>query len=892
MDVMKRRGFSLRHLAAGAVGGVLAAALVHPVGIPAAEADIGSPHTDAESPGTDVEPSQTDVASPQAAATPAQGDALVTNYSFEDGLTSWSLTDGYGEAADDSCAEALSTSADWSSAGDVSLLIGADRSCRQAGALSESTPVEAGQTYTAWADVHDGRIAWLGLHWVDAGGAVIDSEHTRRDVRSDRLKLSAQAPQEAAGVQVEVGAIGELGVDNVLLSAQYTALGAQVVRQPRMLSGHAGVDENGRDVIWSMGTGSEDDPGILLATDVLTGEVTRAVQLPGVTGGWEVNQNPVTGTVYVGTYGAAALWLYTPGEDEAVNAGTPDIPHWNFAYDIAFDEEGNAYGGGWGEPTDGYPGASVYTFTEGEGFTGVLGELPLTEEANYTRALGYDEASRTVFVGTGNQVNLFACHVDTDECENLAPLFDEEIQDSVEVRTIVVSEGYVLAWAGDAGSTGNDWLVVLDVDRSADGELQAEVVDEIRGVAYPGASPIIDGQIYYTKAGHEDWPLFRYTISSGEETQLPEDVVILARQWDIVELDDPAWPGATLVGLNSYGFLTRYNIETEEISVEEIEGMPEVSVRVNSLATGPEGSIWSSGYLQGGIGRYTPMREDAQEAFELGGQAEQMLGHDGRIFQGAYPRGEITSFTPAQLRAEEEPTVECEVGAGQNRPYALHSSGDRLYYGSQAGSSGADTGAFGWFDAATGECHTIEGPIGHQSVDTLAGSGDRIFGGGNIFYGYTELPKQDEASVMVFDESTEEIEEVALPVPGLRAVSAATTAEDGTVWFYAEGWLLAMDPQTLEWVHTEEVFGDLDPGGRIGGNYAQLAAAEDGMIYGNVDGRVYGFDPAATVRTGSAASHLEVLYRGAGPHLTIDSYGNLYTRLGATEMLRIVPEHS
>ena len=94
MDVMKRRGFSLRHLAAGAVGGVLAAALVHPVGIPAAEADIGSPHTDAESPGTDVEPSQTDVASPQAAATPALGDALVTNYRFEEGLTSWSLTDG------------------------------------------------------------------------------------------------------------------------------------------------------------------------------------------------------------------------------------------------------------------------------------------------------------------------------------------------------------------------------------------------------------------------------------------------------------------------------------------------------------------------------------------------------------------------------------------------------------------------------------------------------------------------------------------------------------------------------------------------------------------------------------------------------------------------------
>lgn len=869
MDVMKRRRMRIRRLAGVALVGTLGAALIASGGVTSAWAET---------------------AQPQAEVDPAQGDALVSNYSFEAGLEGWSLTDGHGNQADENCAEALSTSADWSSAGDAALLIDAVRGCRQAGAISEVTSIEPGQTYTAWVDLHDQQVAWLGMHWIDDQGEVLDAEHTRRDVRSDRLDLSAQAPQGATGVQVEVGAMGGLQADNVLLSAQVTALDNQVVRQPRFLSGTAGVDEDGRDVIWGMATGSEDDPGILIATDVLTGEVTRTVRLPGATGGWEVNQNPVTGTVYVGTYGGGALWLYTPGEEEAVNAGQPDIPHWSFAYSVAFDEDGNAYGGGWGEPTAGYPGASVYTFTEGEGFTGVLGELPLTDEANYTRAVGYDEGSRTVFVGTGNQVNLFACSIDSDECENLAPLLDEEIQDSVDVRDIVVSDGHVLAWVGDAASAGNDWLVVLDVDRSEGGELQVEVVDEIRGVAHPGSSPIVDDHIYYTKAGFEDWPLFRYNITTGEETQLPEDVVILARQWDIVELDDPQWPGATLVGINSYGFLTRYNIETETISVTSIEGMPEVSVRVNSVATGPDGSIWTAGYLQGGIGRLTPMREDELEHFELGSQAEAMISHDGRMFQGTYPNGQIASFTPELLQEEEEPTVECAVGAGQNRPYGLYSSGERLYYGSQAGSSGQDAGAFGWFDSGTGECHTIEGPIGHQSVDTLTGSGDRIFGGGNIFYAYTELPQQDEASVLVFDEGTEEVQEVALPVPDLRAVSAATTAEDGTVWFYAEGWLLAMDPETLEWIHTEEIFPDLKPGGRIGGSYADLVTAESGTVYGNVEGRVYEFDPAAALAGDSAEADPEVIYTGAGPYLTLDDYGNLYTRNGATGLLRIVPE--
>src|SRR5699024_7351120 len=248
--------------------------------------------------------------------------------------------------------------------------------------------------------------------------------------------------------------------------------------------------------------------------------------------------------------------------DEAVNAGKPDIPQWNFAYDVAFDEDGNAYGGGWGEPADGYPGASVYTFTEREGFTGVLGDVPLTEEANYSRALGYDEVSRTVYVGTGTEANLFACSIDTDECEDLTSLLDEEIQDSQWVYNMRAGSGYVMAWAGDSTSTGNDWLVLLDVDRNDSGELQVAVVDEIRGVAFPGSSAVADDHIYYTKAGFEGWPLFSYNVVTGEETRLGVDGQILPRHWDVVELDDPQWPGKTLVGLNSYGFLTRYNVET------------------------------------------------------------------------------------------------------------------------------------------------------------------------------------------------------------------------------------------------------------------------------------------------------------------------------------------
>ena len=880
MDVMKRRRTGIRRQGSGAAGMLAIAMVAFGAVVPSAAAP--PPPSENHDPSIEIPVGADEL-------TIAQGDALVPDHSFESGLDAWTPTDGHGGSPATGCEQTLAVTQDWSSEGESSLAIDGQGRCRQAGAMSDLVEIEPGEPYTVWADVRDGRVAWAGLHWIGADGEVLASDHTQRSPRPERLELTATAPADAAGVRVEISAIGPAMVDDVLLSAQYTDLGAQVTQRPRFLSSEAGTDENGRDVIWAMATGSEDDPGILTATDVLTGEITRAVRLPGATGGWGVNQNPVTGTVYVGTYGAGALWLYTPGEEEAVNAGAPDIPAWDFGYNVAFDDEGNAYGGGWGEPTEGYPGASVYTYTEGEGFTGSLGGVPLTPSAHYTRALGYDDASRTVFVGTGNEVNLFACSIDTDECENLVELLSPEIQDSVELRRMVVSDGYVLAWAGDGGSQGNDWLIVLEVERTEAGDLEVEVTEEIRGVAFPGSSPVIDDAIYYTKAGYEGWPLFRYDVLSGEETQLPHDVEILARQWDVLELDDPEWPGATLVGLDSYGTLTRYSIETDTLEIREVPDVPEVSLRINSLTTGPDGALWTSGYLHGGIGRYTPMRGEQQETFGVGGQAEQMTVHDGRIFQGLYPGGTIASFTPQQLRDEEAPTVECEIGGGQNRPYGLLSAGDRLYYGSQAGTS-QETGAFGWFDSATGECTTIEGPLGHQSVNTLTGSGDRIFGGGNIYFGYIHEPILEEASVMVFDQDTEDITEVELEIDGIRAVSAATTDADGTVWFYAEGWLLAMDPETLDWVHAEEIFPDLKPEGRIGGAYARMLTAEDGTIYGTAGGRVFGFDPEASLRGGAVEPELTVLYEeAASQHLALDDHGNVYVRHGATGLLRIVP---
>ena len=823
----------------------------------------------------------------------AQGDLLLSNHGFEEGVPGWIATNGLGDPAPKHCRDVLATSSSWASEGDSSLELVGKPPCVNSGALSSPVPVISGETYTTFAHVRSGNETSLGLHWLDAQGDPLGGSSSGRATRSGVIQFAAAAPAGASQVAVEVGAHGPANFDDVLVTAPYTVLGPQITKQASFLSMAAGVDENGRHVTYAMATGSENDPAVLTITDILTGQVVRNVRLPGATGSWGIRQNPVTKTVYIGTYGAPALWLYTPGAADATRVGTPPIHAWGFMYDMDFDDDGVAYGGGWGEPTSGFAGAALYRYTEGEGFQGTLGPNPLVTDANYTRTVAYEEQTKTIFTGTGTKPHLIGCStVGEPRCKDLVGLFSPELQNAPWVYGVTAGKGYVMAWAGDGGSHGNDSLVVLKVSRDADGELQAEVVKEIKGVIFNGSSPVIDDRIYYSKANDPGQPLYSFNVVTGEETTMPNsDTGIFSRRWEAVQLDEPAWPGTTLVGWNSGAILVKYNLETHALERTEVQGIPSTSVRVNSITHDPDGRIWSAGYLTGGLGAVAPMRDDQHVTYPVGGQAESMINYRGRVYQGTYPNARIESFTYDEVASGKAPRIDCAIGANQNRPYGLLGHGDRIYYGSQA-EYGHDKGAFGWLDLDSGECTTLAGVVGNQSVNTIAASGDKVFGGGSIFYSYDGIPIETQAKLLIFDESTQQARTITWPVPDTRSVNASVTDPDGIVWFYAEGWLLAIDPDNEQWVHREQIFPDWKPGDRIPGNYGQLILNHDGLIYGNVGGRVFGFDPVQTLSSGSTTGNLRVLFQGAGPHIASDAYGSLYVSYDATQLLRISPDLS
>ena len=814
------------------------------------------------------------------------GDLLITNHSFEDGTSGW--TSANAKPGRRGCT--VSTSDRWAADGSKSLHLAGRGPCLMPAVVSEPVTAVAGEAVIAFAMAKTKTPVSIGIRFTDDDGKIIGSRRSRLSkITKDRpLEITATTPKGASHASVVLRALRSADFDNVLITGPATALGTQITKPMSFLAMADAVDQDGRAIVITVGTGSEEDPAKIIATDVLTGKITQVVDMPGAVGSWTVAQNPVSKIVYIGTYSTGALWSWKPGTDEATRVGPPPIKAFGFAYGLSFGKDGTVYGGSWGEPTDGFPGASIWKYVEGEGF-GTIAPTPLTTDANYTRWTAYDEVTDAVFTGTGTKTHLYGCNASGEEsCTEFTDLLSPELQKASWLYTGKASNGYLTLWGGDSKSTGNDYLAILKLSRDAEGALQAKEVTEIKGVIYSGPSDIVDGKVYFNVADETDHPLHSYDLASGEQRTISSAPVnIFSRGWEAVQLDDPDWPGTTLVGWDSGGWLVKWNIRTEQLSRTRTEDIPTTGIRVNNVSSGAGGDVWTSGYLTGGLGEVSPMRSDQQSTYPVGGQAEGMINYRGRVYQGTYPNARIESFDPT-ADGDPEPRIDCEIGNNQNRPYGLFGYHDRIYYGSQA-EYGYTHGAFGYLDLKTGKCTTILGPLGEQSINAITASRGKVFGGGNVFYSYDGTPTEKQAKLLIFDEKSGSSKSVVWPIPDTRSINAAATAPDGTVWFYAEGWLVAMDPTSEKIIMKQEIFPDLDPGDRIGGNYGEMITNGDGRLYGNVGGRVFSFDPRSALREGNADASLRVLFDGAGPHITNDSYNNIYVPYQSTQLLRLNP---
>lgn len=828
--------------------------------------------------------SQPSDASPPPTAQPvATGDTLVDNYSFEAGLAGWSSRSGAGsdEAGGvASCAGTASIATSHLRSGVQSAQLQSSKACQIPAIESTSAPATAGTRYTAFvtADAKPGT-AWVSLHFFDASGTVVGAERSTPRPGAHTLSTSLIAPPTASRVTVLLAATGVAYFDDALLSAEFTDLGVQIAVASSANGTAYSTDGAGHDLAYTVMTGAHGVNARLAGINLETTKLVLDLPIPGAMGAWSATST-ADGTVYIGSYNysdsavGGRLYSYTPGSDHVVDLGSP-VPGDTFVYGVSRGPDGGVVGGT-------YPSGAVWKYTPGVGFA-AIGPRPILAGIQYVRSVAYDASTDLIYAGTAGTSHIVACPADgSSGCTEVLPA---SYAHYAFVYNLSAGDGHAFARVTD--DHGDDHLVVIKGSKAADGTISASVVSDIPGLSFPGTSAPFEGKVYYAKTA----ALYSYDIATGTETSLGANSTIWARSWEVVHFaDQVAYPGDTLVGTNSGGIVARYGIQSQKLVVGQVDRLPKGVTDIETIQGGPDGKIYSAGYLIGGLGIYTPMRSDQQKQVAGGagyGQAEGMTTMDGRIYQGVYPGGFINSFTPADAASGVGPRTDCTIGQQQDRPYAMLGAAGKIYAGTMA-DYGQLSGALTVLDPTTGQCTVHRDIVHNQSLVSLAYAKGKVVGGSLVWGGLGVPSTEPEAKLLVFDPATAQSHTVDLPVRGLKAITALTTAPDGKVWVMAQSYVMSFDPTTGQFSNVRNAFPELKYGtssddGRISALDAQMVTAPDGQIYGAIHGAyLFRLDP----RTGATT----ILRKGTFQEIALDGYGNVYSVYGVNHLLRYVPQ--
>ena len=656
--------------------------------------------------------------------------------------------------------------------------------------------------------------------------------------------------------------------DDALFTATDTDLGTQVSKVS-INATTFGVDGAGARTAYTVVTGASDWDAHLVGITTATGKVTVDLPLTGATGAWNAT-TATDGSIYVGSYNFSdtskngRLYRYVPGADAVQDLGNP-IPGDTFVWDVTAGPDGSVFGGG-------YPSGGAFRYSPADGFTQV-GARPMIAPEQYVRSVAYDASTDVMFAGIGSHAHLMACAGGGRDCTDILPAeyASEEFTYSLEA-----GGGYVFA---NLSNTGNGHLLIMKVSVSGTTVTATKVAD-LPNVRYPGASPVIDGGVYYLTGGS----LMRYDLASGTATKKATGMPGSAKSWS-VDTSGPAPVLETAGNGNPGPEIVRYDTGSGKVTSVASQHVPAAPTDLQSPLLGPDGKIYTSGFMSGGTGVYTPMRSDADVQYTGVPQVEGATTIGDTMYFGGYPGANVYAYQPAKpWSMGTNPKLICSLtDQDQDRPFGMVDAGGKLVIGTGAG-YGKLAGALAVYDPATGDCTTHNDIADSRTVASLAYLDGIVYGGTSIWGGLGVDPAQHEAVLLTYDPETGAAHRIPLPSPGLRTVLGLTVGPDHRLWMVAEDHLLVYDPTTGKFVVDQKIFPELDVPGSdlIDAHDAFLVTGDDGNVYGTIHGRcVFRVDPRSM--------HVTTLRQGTVEGLTADRYGNLYYVQDGYHLHRLVP---
>lgn len=800
-------------------------------------------------------------------------DLVIQNPSFEDspggvGIPGW--TQNFGTSSITTVESEFYT-------GTKSLEIKDTSKNENFGLISDTVPVTPGREYNASAKIKTGSTGSgeIYIRFFDQKGAYITGYNKSLSGATSwsDISITAIAPETAASAAILFYSgkanIGTFYFDDASLMEVKPInpieevaedLGIQVTKTTVML-GDIGKDSQGNDVLYTVVAGI---PSKFAIVDVATEKLIKSYTLEDTSGAWGVKVAS-DGSVYLGAYNKGYLYRYLPQTDELINLGHPVKDTDAVLYPFATASDGKIYGGTYGS-------GSVYEYDPAtEEFTD-FGRM--AEGQSWVRSVALDEGNQKVYAGVGSQAHLIEYDIASGEKRNVLPA---QYADIISVYDMSFIDGKLFAQKESKyemfiydTETGN----LVEATNGDTGEKTYDIPESSRGVSEK--SPVAN-KVYYTHMGI----LHEYNLDTNTFQSLNVDLKGSAISYKFIQLNEEEFPGYTLVGLSGNGGqLYKYNLVNGNLKLTNLD-LPSESVLIHELAKGPDGKIYSTGYLPGNMSAFIPTSQETVR-FDGIGQSEGMANLNNKMYLGIYPNAKMYEYDPFKawdrtdsnnlnpdLLFSLEKNDSIPGYTQQDRPFAMLGVDDynKLFIGTVP-KNGNLGGAFTIYEPGTENEPEIHWNLMEdQSVVSLAYANGKVYGGTTVAGGQGSTPTTTEAKIFVWDIEKQEKSFEMVPVPGKRALTALVLGPDGNIWGMSDGTLFAFDPATNNVIFSKEI----DPKASSNWRNASLEIGTDGNIYGIIGNKFFKFD--------IVSQQHEFLASGV-EHLAQDDFGAFYLSKG------------
>ncbi|MBS4191599.1 PQQ-like beta-propeller repeat protein [Bacillus sp. FJAT-49705] len=703
--------------------------------------------------------------------------------------------------------------------------------------------------------------------------SLIDNEVSENENWQD-VRLAAASPKNAAYFKVAFYSpaekVGVYYADDAKITlskapGKITNLGPQSTSLT-IMTGDYGKDKSGRDVMYTVAQG---DPAKFIVSDVHTKQIYDQEPLVALDGSHAIAAWAITvasdGKVYIGSTPNGTLFQYDPNTESMRTIGKP-VPTDTVIWVLTPGKDGKVYGG------TGYS-QSIFEYDPVTDQSKVLTTFKTSSKESHVRALAFDEERNTLYVGGADVAKLYKYNLTTGE------------------KSLIIGFGgktsvYDLKYTAGKLFIRVDPGPIMYVYTPENNTLIVKENSEYNTRGFSPVSP--DGRVFYTyyelkQEGGNQWSLYAYDVNSGEYGSLGVDVKGAGIAFAYVELNDPKFPGVTLVGLaGNSGRAFYYNLETGYLETPELP-LPPQFVELHNIGKSVDGKILSSGFISGGgLGVYSPT-QDQTTLYPSLGQVEGYGILNGKVYFGVYPKASIFEYDPSKPWNRTDPSEPynpprlAQLGNEQDRPVAMVGveEENKLYIGTYpiAGKTG---GALTIYDPITGLFDVKRNIVPEHSINTI------LYKDGKFFLGTGAMDDSASAKLAIYVTKKGIIEFETIPVEGKKAISGFVWGPDGNIWGMALGTLFIFDPNTKEVIYRDDKFPTAD----FAHSNPRLMIGTDGNVYGSI---FIGYVAEKTytskfIKIDAATKEVEVLLEGNVEKLAQDDFGNFYFKYGSELM--------